>query len=1102
MIEKLQKTTDAFILVILGFLTAFSLFFPPSTNPAMGLFYSGCIVVAGLIFVMSNKLLKEELKIETPVDGNLLLLFGWYLITSLTAKNMLASFNSTVIFTAFLLLFYVAYNYAKKYFTQFLVFIIAASCVLSLMGLYQFMAPLVPEIGKDALIRNLTVRFFEEHSFSALIGPGAFSGLLILVIPIVIGLIRTRKRYRNILTAALAVLCAGLVLTRSIGAFISLIAGVFLMLLFVNDQAISKFRRLFLLVLLIATAILAAAVKMRGISVFLPEMQAKLAGFLRMMDVIRGYPVFGGGPGSFEALYNNPEFGRAQHLNHASNFHLQTCIETGIPGLALLLAAGFSAYSSIIRNFYFLRTPYKKIMVFSMLTGLTAFLIHNLMESDIYSFELSVVFVIILAALLSQVNIGLIQLKKVKLSYLLGINPGKRRSLIFYLILGVLTLAAVTGGKQTYVLTAMNVLIAAGFAIWSVSKEDLRITSVDIPVMAGIAWATALLFITPDIYSGFGIFSVLAGAAVLYYLSSQFLRRHNFRIFISNFLAAIGVIISVLAVIQYFYKLSLHLPGADFADGFFPNRALFSAYLAVSFSMLLSKLLFEKKQDYFRLRAVGIIIIVIAASLSYSKSSMLAMLFCLAATSVFYFYNRKSMSDLPGQTAHKYRIIAGSFLLLLFFTFSPFTPSGQKMLNITPDPFYFNRLDIWKAALRMGFDRLFTGWGAGSFLGVFQMYNFPVKGIARFQMNTPFAHNEFLQAFAEGGLPGLVILIWLLFALFKTPPENRGDKKVWAARAGSYFGLAALVFHSFFYFTLHLPGIIYTAAVLASMITAEKQSIRTVSREALLFTKIYYLPALLLSFIIFSLAIRPAAGLLLYDKYSNTSASNRDRGKYIYIYNASLAEPLNSLYFDERGGYYASRGNMRSSIPLFEHALELDSLDCIYSLHAARAYAGIGDSDEALKNFERSISANPFRAFTYMEEASYYLSTADTGNVYSLSLTSDKIESLVKKSITLEPDYLAARSFMAGIYSGRKDFNGAFGEYDTIDSISASNTGSTDYEKSLLSIPPYATALGRGLAYAGMRDKKRACMWYDEALKKGCPAERAEQLSKYCGAEK
>ena len=177
MIEKLQKTTDAFILVILGFLTAFSLFFPPSTNPAMGLFYSGCIVVAGLIFVMSDKLLKEELKIETPVDGNLLLLFGWYLITSLTAKNMLASFNSTVIFTAFLLLFYVAYNYAKKYFTQFLVFIIAASCVLSLMGLYQFMAPLVPEIGKDALIRNLTVRFFEEHSFSALIGPGAFSGL-------------------------------------------------------------------------------------------------------------------------------------------------------------------------------------------------------------------------------------------------------------------------------------------------------------------------------------------------------------------------------------------------------------------------------------------------------------------------------------------------------------------------------------------------------------------------------------------------------------------------------------------------------------------------------------------------------------------------------------------------------------------------------------------------------------------------------------------------------------------------------------------------------------------------------------------------------------
>jgi tetratricopeptide (TPR) repeat protein len=1102
MTEKLHKIADSSILIIVGFLTAAPLFFPPSTNPDMTLFYLGCVVAAGLIFVLSNKILKEELKIETPIDGNILLLFAWFLITSVTARNILASFNSAVIFTSFLLLFYVAYNYAKKYFTQFLVFIVAASCVLSGIGIFQFAMALGTGDGGNGWISNLSRRFLARHAFITLISPGAFSGLLILVIPVVIGLIRTRKRHRYSLTAALAVLCAGLILTRSIGAFISLIAGVFLMLLFVNDQALSRFRRLFLLMLFISIVILAAAIKLRGISVVLPEMQAKLTGFLRMMDVILAYPLFGGGAGSFEALYNNPEFGKAEHLKYASNFLIQACVETGIPGLILLVAAGFSAYSSVIRNFYFLRTPYKKIMVFSLLTGITAFLIHNLVEADIYSFEISVVFVIILAALLSQVNIGLIQLKKVKLAYLLGINPGRRRTLIFCVILGVLALSAVTGGKQTYVLTAMNVLITAGFAMWSVSKEDIRVTSVDLPVVAGLAWATLLLFITPDIYSGFGLYSLLIGAAVLYYLSSQFLRRHNFRIIISNFLVSIGVVAGVAAIIQYFYKLAVHAPGTAFADGFFPNQSLFSAYLAVSFSMLLSKLLFEKKADFFITRTVCLALIAFAASLSYSKSSMLALLFCLAATAVFYRLNKNSMKDMPEGAARKAWLVAGAFALLMFLTFSPFSPSGRKMLDTAADPFYFNRAGIWKASVKMGLARIFTGWGAGSFLGVFQMFNFPVNGVSRFQMNSPFAHNEYLQAFAEGGLPGLLIFGWLLFCVFRTPPGNAGDKKVWAARCGAYFGLAALAFHSFFYFTLHLPGILYTAAILAPMVTVEKKSIRTVSREALLFTKVYYLPALILSFIIFSMAIRPALGLYLYDRYAGGNPSDRERGKYEAINSASFADPLNAAYIDEKGMYFAERGNMRTAIPLFERALKFDSLNFIYSLHAARAYAAMGDRDEALKYYEHSLAASPYRAFTYMEEASYRLSGADREGAYSLPLTGDRIESLVKKSIELEPSYLEARNFMAVIYRRDKNFSGALGEYDTMDSILESKKGATPDEQRLLSIPPYATALGRALVYMDMGGKKDACFWYGEAMKKGSIEEQGLTLQKYCGAEK
>lgn len=1086
MTDKLLKIADITTLLLLGFLTAASLLFPVFSNPDLGLIYKSCMVIAGLIFVMSNKLLKEELKIETPIDINLILLFVWYLLSSITGKNMFSALNTSVTFTIFLLFFYIAYSYAKKYLTTFLIFLVAIASLMCLYGLYQYFAGfnetlqyLVKHQVPD--IEALKQRIYSKRIFSTLIYPNAFAGLLIMIIPILIALIKSEKKYRPYLSAALVLLLSNLFLTRSVGAFICLIAAAFIMFLFVSDSGLKSFRRIFMIFTFISVLLLAVIIYLRGLHNVLPEIHTKLETWLRMIEIIKHRPFFGFGPGSFETVYNDPVFGKAKFLKYGHNFILQAAIETGIAGLALLLLAGYNAFSSIIRNFYFLRTPNKKILVFSMLTGLTAFLLHNLVDFDICNFEIAVVFTVLLAALMSQVNIGLIQLKKIKLSYLLGINPGNRRSLIFYVILLVLLLCAVTGGKQIYFLTTINVLITAGFAMWSVSKEDIRRTAVDIPLIVFLLWCGLSLIITPNIYSGIKIYTLLVAAVVIYYLSSQFLRRLNFRVTIANFIIFTGAALAAVSCGQYLYRYANNL--SLYADGFFPNPSLYAAYMCISFAFLLSRIMLEKNMRFASAKAAMLILIIVSASLSISKSGMLTMTAVFVAIAVYYLKYLKIVKDLPFQALVKKIFLGSVFIILIIATFTPLTPAGEKMSNISGDPFYFNRLDIYQAALRMGSASPVIGWGLGSFESIFPAFNFPVKGIARYQMTTAFAHNEYLQIFTATGIPGLLIAGFLIFSLMKKIPVYEGHKKLWSVKTAAYFAIGGILFHSLFYFTLHLPGILFTCAVLASFIAEERFLVRTVSREALLFTKVYYLPALLLSFIIFFLAIRPAAAYFLYSKYEKTGNIN-------LVYDASVVDPLNSLYFFEKGLFYEKNGNLRASIPYFERAIKFDRKNYIYNLHAGRANAGIGDYEEALKFYNSAIAANPYRAFSYSELSGFY---------FNYLRDSAKAELMLKKSLEIEPYFLEGMNNLALIYASENKFNEALLLYDKMDEIINTKIPANDYEKAVMGVPYYTVLTERSFIYMKKGLKKESCSDYLKARALGGVNTAVFELENYCG---
>src|SRR5208283_5308661 len=251
MTEKILKIIDSLTLLILGLTTALCLFLPTFLHPDLLMLYKALIVIAGFLFVMSNKLLKEENAIETPIDANLFLLFWFYILSFFFAADKFSALNAIMVFCTFLLFYYLVYNYSRIYHKYFIYYIFAVAAVVGLYGLYQYF------IGfNDALqsisahpmanFEDIKSRLESRRIFSFFIYPNAYAGFLILIIPPALGFLKNEKKYRLILAPFLLLLVVNLFLTKSIGAVVSLALAYLVILFFISDPEIKNFKKIIL----------------------------------------------------------------------------------------------------------------------------------------------------------------------------------------------------------------------------------------------------------------------------------------------------------------------------------------------------------------------------------------------------------------------------------------------------------------------------------------------------------------------------------------------------------------------------------------------------------------------------------------------------------------------------------------------------------------------------------------------------------------------------------------------------------------------------------------------------------------------------------------
>ncbi len=99
-----------------------------------------------------------------------------------------------------------------------------------------------------------------------------------------------------------------------------------------------------------------------------------------------------------------------------------------------------------------------------------------------------------------------------------------------------------------------------------------------------------------------------------------------------------------------------------------------------------------------------------------------------------------------------------------------FSEHVQSVSNVSTDASNLERINRWMSALRMFEARPHTGWGAGTYQFQYAPFQHSAEMtiISTNEGNMGNAHSEYIGPLAEQGWPGLLFVVVLLWALFRT----------------------------------------------------------------------------------------------------------------------------------------------------------------------------------------------------------------------------------------------------------------------------------------------------------------------------------------------
>jgi putative inorganic carbon (HCO3(-)) transporter len=273
----------------------------------------------------------------------------------------------------------------------------------------------------------------------------------------------------------------------------------------------------------------------------------------------------------------------------------------------------------------------------------------------------------------------------------------------------------------------------------------------------------------------------------------------------------IGLIIPILYTLYIHAELDFMVsPSALISKPFYNDHTIYGAVLAFFIPFLIYSAI--KKQSHPKYTIQSILLSVLFSTALFFSYSRAAWLSLLIAGLFFVF------------TLLKHKLLVSSIIIILVILNAGFlwekinettieskaisngediTEHVQSVTNINSDVSNAERINRWKSALRMFYDRPLTGFGPGTYQFYYGNYQLrtDMTRISTFDGNRGHAHSEYLNRLSETGWPGLLFFISTAISVFFVAWRSdraASDKTTKNLIRISAMGLLTFYVHAFF----------------------------------------------------------------------------------------------------------------------------------------------------------------------------------------------------------------------------------------------------------------------------------------------------------------
>jgi len=251
----------------------------------------------------------------------------------------------------------------------------------------------------------------------------------------------------------------------------------------------------------------------------------------------------------------------------------------------------------------------------------------------------------------------------------------------------------------------------------------------------------------------------------------------------------------------------------DFLSSTYGNNNHLAGYLEMAIPLILGLLLTGLRPSILFILVYLSLLLLTALVLTLSRGgwigSLLGLSFMASAMLTSRYFKRKGFLM---------ALIGGSLALsLIVLSSTPVVERVRTVMQRAQETSFHSRMVAWKGVAQMIGEHPLLGTGPGTFASVFTQYQ-PAGLSRRFTK----AHNDYLHATSELGLPLVVILAWMIMAFYKkgfNKLENP-SRLVRGTTLGAMSGVTAILFHSIIDFNLHIPANALLFTVLVAIVVA------------------------------------------------------------------------------------------------------------------------------------------------------------------------------------------------------------------------------------------------------------------------------------------